>query len=105
MKLPRRRPSDADLVAWLETGQPSRIDKLLDDPDITVRLERLTALADADIATLEQVVAPTDGFAERTEAGVKNRVSDLERVGTLFGLLGLGAQTARSLGGSDEPTA
>ena len=105
MKLPRRRPSDADLVAWLETGQPSRVDKLLDDPEVTGRLERLTALADTDVATLEQAVAPTDGFAARTEIGVKSRVSDLERVGTLFGLLGLGAQTVRSLGGSDEHTA
>ena len=104
MKLPRRRPSDADLVAWLETGQPSRVDKLLDDADITVRLEQLTALADTDLATLEHVVAPTDGFAERTEIGVKSRVSDLERIGTLFGLLGLGAQTARSLGGNEDHT-
>ncbi len=104
MKLPRRRPSDADLVGWLETGQPSRVDKMLHDPEVTGRLERLTALPDADIATLEAAVSPADGFAARTEVGVKNRVSDLERVGTLFGLLGLGAQTARSLGGSDETT-
>ncbi len=103
MKLPRRRPSDAELVRWLETGQPSRVDKLLDDPDITGRLERLTALADTHLATLERAVTPADGFAERTEIGVKSRVSDLERVGILIGLLGLGAQTARSLGGSDDP--
>lgn len=99
MKLPRRRrPSDAELMSWLETGQPGRVDKLLDDPDTTARLERLTALPDQDVATLSEVVAPAVGFNERTETGVKNRVDDLERVGTLFGLLGLGAQTAKTLG-------
>ena len=99
MKLPRRRrPSDAELMSWLETGQPSRVDKLLDDPDTTGRLERLTALPDDHVATLSAVVAPTAGFNERTENGVKSRVDDLERVGTLLGLLGLGAQTAKTLG-------
>lgn len=99
MKFPRRRrPSDSELMSWLETGQPRRVDKLLHDPDTTGRLERLTALPRDDVATLSEIVAPAVGFTERTETGVKNRVDDLERVGTLFGLLGLGAQTAKTLG-------
>ena len=102
MKFPRRKPSDDELISWLETGQPSRVDKLLDDPDTTDRLERLTALPDGDVATLNELVAPADGFVERTEAAVQTRVSDLQRVGTLFGLLGLGAQTAKTLTSGDD---
>lgn len=104
MKFPRRKPSDEELMSWLETGLPARVDKLLDDRDTTDRLERLTALPDDDVATLHEVVTPADGFAERTEAAVQTRVSDLQRVGTLFGLLGLGAQTARTFTSKDEPT-
>ncbi len=104
MKFLRRTLSDEELLSWLETGEPRRVDKLLDDPDTTGRLERLTALPDSDVATLNELVTPADGFAERTEAAVQSRVSDLERVGTLFGLLGLGAQTAKTFTSKDEPS-
>ncbi|BAN03778.1 hypothetical protein [Ilumatobacter coccineus] len=102
MKFFRRRPSDDDLLSWLETGEPRRVDKLLDDPDTTDRLERLTALPADDLAALHDVVEPADGFAERAESAVQTRVGDLQRVGTLFGLLGLGAETAKTLTSDDE---
>jgi len=103
MKLPRRKPSDEELMSWLETGAPGRVDKLLDDPNTAQRLERLTALREHHVATLHELVKPTHGFAERTEIAVKTRVSDLERIGTLFSLLGLGPQTARTLSSNEEP--
>ena len=104
MKFPRRKPSDAELMSWLETGEPGRFDKLLDDPEITGRLERLTALRDHDVAVLNKLVTPAAGFTARTEAAVQTRVSDLQRVGTLFGLLGLGAETAKAITSKDEPS-
>lgn len=102
MKFPRRKPSDEELMSWLETGAPSRVDKLLDDPDTTGRLERLTALRDNHVETLHELVKPAHGFAERTESAVQTRVTDIQRAGTLFSLLGLGAQTARTLTRNDE---
>ena len=102
MKFSRRRPTDADLVSWLTTGKPARVDKLIDDPDVTDRLERITALPTGDIAAIEAAVTPSEGFVARTEAGVHLRVSDLERAGALLGLLGLGAQTMRTLSAPDD---
>ena len=104
MKFPRRKPSDAELMSWLETGEPRRVERLLDDPDTTRRLERLTALRDHDVAVLNKLVTPADGFAARTEAAVQTRVSDLQRVGTLLGLLSLGAETAKTFTSKDEPS-
>lgn len=92
-----RRPSDQDLISWLETGRPSRIERWLDDPGTVEHLERLTDLGSVARGVLDELVKPSADFAARTEAGLKKRVSDLERAGVLFGLLRLGADTARSL--------
>lgn len=92
-----RRPSDRDLISWLETGRPVRIERWLDDAETIEHLERLTDLGSVALAVLDELVVPSPGFAARTEAGVRKRVSDLERAGVLFGLLRLGADTARSL--------
>lgn len=100
----RRRPTDRELVSWLETGRPTRVDKFVDDSEVAHRLERLTELSSTDRAALDESVTPRTGFEARTGSAVRSRVSDLERAGTLLGLLGLGAQTARSLGSGDRRT-
>jgi hypothetical protein len=103
MKFPHRRPSDADLASWLETGQPERVEKLIDDSDVTRRLEQLTRLPQADVDAIGAAVAPTAGFADRAASGVRHRVSDLERAVTLLGLLGLSVPTARTLLAEEFP--
>ena len=61
------------------------------------RLERLTQLPAHDNHTIRIAVEPTTGFHERTTDAVRSRVDDLERLGVLIGLLGLGPRTASSL--------
>lgn len=92
----RRRPTEAQLQSWLVDGAPASVERWLDDPDITDQLERLTALPDEHSEALRDTVAPTDGFHDRTTDGVRARVSDLERLGVIVGLLGLGPRTART---------
>lgn len=93
----RRRPSSTQLESWLASGEPAWVEAWMDDPEVTVRLERLTALTATSRSTLHAVMAPTDGFEERTIVGVRARVNDLERVGVLFGLLGLAPRIASTL--------
>ena len=102
MKLPRRRPSDDDLRSWLLTGTPGRIEKMIDDPTVAARLDRLTELDPQDRDALHAAVAPSDGFRERTSVGVQRRVGDLERARALFDLFGLGARTVQSFVTSQE---
>ncbi len=102
MRLPRRRPSDADLESWARTGRPSRVAKFLDDDDVTARLDEITQLPATTAAALHAAVEPEPGFSVRTTAAVRDRVGDLERVGTLFGLLGLGIDTVRTFTDPDQ---
>lgn len=92
-----RRPSDRELISWLETGRPTRIDRWLDDALTVERLERLTEFAGIERDALDELVAPPSGFAARAEVGVRTRIGDLERAGVLLGLLRLGADTARAM--------
>ena len=97
MRFPRRRVSDADLHRWLDTGAPRRVDRLLDDPEVLARLDAITALDDDITDALEAHFEPGDGFSERTADAVMSRVDDLDRIGTMLGMLGLGFQTWRRL--------
>jgi hypothetical protein len=92
-----RRPTQRQLLSWLEHGTPSSVERWIDDPQITEELERLTQLSAHDTHAIRIAVEPTTGFHERTTDAVRSRVDDLERLGVLIGLLGLGPRIARSL--------
>lgn len=97
MRLPRRRISDDDLRRWLDTGTPARVEKSLDDPSVLARLEQLTVLDDEIAELLEVHFTPPSGFSERTAAIITERADNIDRLGTMFGLLGLGFTTWRRL--------
>ncbi len=97
MRRHRRKPTADQLRAWLEDGSHKWVEKWFDDADVTAELDRLTALPDEHSVALRTAVEPYPGFDDRTVQGVGDRVGDLERVSVLLGLLGLGAQTARSM--------
>lgn len=90
----RRRPNAKQIGRWLASGSPARVERWIDDPEVAAVLERLTELDPEERLALRHVIAPSIGFEERTAHGVSGRVDDLERLGVLFGLLGLGPRAA-----------
>ena len=93
----RRRPSPAQLEQWLATGEPAAVERWLDDPEVSTALDQLSALSADTLLALKETLSPVDGFEERTAESVRVRVDDLERVGVLFGLLGLAPRVAASI--------
>ena len=92
-----RAPSDRTLRRWLDTGRPKRVERLLDDPAVSARIEALTALADREVALLRHHVMPGPDFEERVISGVQER-RDAYGVGAAVSdLLGLGIHVALAL--------
>ena len=60
-----RKPTDADLLKWLDDA-PARLERYLEKhPEAAARLESLTELSPAVGVTLEEALAPAEDFAER----------------------------------------
>ncbi len=101
------RLSDKTLRRWLRTGRPTRVERHLDDPDVTARLELLTRLDAGEVAALRSLSEPGDGFEERVTAGASRRANN-ETAGLLIDLLGLGWHTTAAIAeppGSDDTPA
>lgn len=93
----RRRPTTQQIESWLEHGTPSWVERWVEDPFVTGELERFTRLSTHDVHSLRTALEPSVGFHERTAIAVGDRVGDLERLGALIGLLGLGPRAVGSL--------
>ena len=77
---------------------------MIDDPDITERLDALTRLRSDEVEALTGALAPQEGFEERVAGGIRRQL-DSEIVDLLVDLCGLGWHTATSLlePEADEP--
>ena len=71
----RRHPSQAQLQAWLESGEPSRVGKHVDSCERCMALlEELSDLGDSLVAELtDALAAPTD-VEDRTARQVESRL-------------------------------
>lgn len=90
------RISDRTLNRWLRTGRPRRVERHLDDPDTTARLDAMTRLTASETRALTDVVTPPPGLHERLVERVGRRV-DGEIVSALIDLYGLGWHTASAV--------
>ena len=91
-------PTDEVLVAWLETGRPSRIERHLDG--CPACLDRLDALSDVDEGTragMATVTAPPVDLAPRTARRVQGRVAAQEALSVFAELFVLPWRTLDAL--------
>jgi hypothetical protein len=97
--------SDATLLGWLTT-KPEKLERHLErHPEDIDRLERLTALDDAQTAAMGSAVAPPDDIADRLFLRMQLDPG-LREAGAMFGeLFTLGIRTMRVVFGTtdDEP--
>jgi hypothetical protein len=61
----------------------------------------MTLLHGEERAALLALVSPPPAFAQRTASGVRDRIDELETLGVIAGLIGLGWETGRAL--ADDP--
>jgi CHASE3 domain sensor protein len=94
--------SDATLLGWL-ASKPEKLEKHLDKhPEDIDRLERLTALADHQVAAMEHTVSAPDDIAERVISRMKLD-PQLKEAGSVFAdMMTIGFRTLRVVFGSAD---
>ncbi len=93
-----RHPSRQRLQRWLETGEPHRIDRHIDDCEVCqTALETLSELDEETVADLQAATTPPADIAERTHGGVDDRLRDEAAVGAFLDLFTIGWDVARCI--------
>jgi len=95
--------SDATLLAWLAT-KPDKLERHLDKyPEDIDRLDRLTALEDDQVASIEHTTSTLDDIAERVISRIEVD-PQLREAGSVFAdMFTIGFRTIQVVfGGSDD---
>ncbi len=93
-----RHPSHQRLQRWLDTGEPRRVERHVDEcPDCQATLDELSALGDDVVADLHAATRPPDDLAARTQGGVDGRLRDEAAVGAFLDLFAVGWDVARTI--------
>lgn len=91
-----RHPSPRRLQRWLETGEPRRVDRHIDECELCqAALETLSELDEETVADLQAATTPPADLAERTHGGVDGRLRDEAAVGAFLDLFTIGWDVVR----------
>ena len=91
-----RHPSRQRLQRWLETGEPRRVDRHVDECETCQNvLETLSELDEGLVADLQAATTPPSDITERTHGGVDDRLRDEAVVGAFLDLFTIGWDVAR----------
>ena len=93
-----RHPSRQRLLRWLDTGEPRRVERHVDEcPACQAVLEDLSALGDDLVADLQAATRPPDDLTARTHGGVDGRLRDEAAFGAFLDLFAVGWDVARTI--------
>ena len=91
-----RHPSEHALVAWLSTGESTRVGRHVDGCEhCLAALENLSLLDEAMVADIGQVMAAPTGIEGRTVSGVERRLRNEDALLTFFDLFSVGWSTTK----------
>ena len=91
-----RHPSEHALLAWLSTGESTRVGRHVDGCEHCLSaLEHLSLLDDSTVADIGQVMAAPSGIEGRTVSGVERRLRNEDALLTFFDLFSVGWSTTK----------